>query len=222
MAGIDDNVAIIGDWVPPSPSPRAFFSTMLGDNINSRTIPESPGEKRNEGLYLGQPEQMTSENADKRDGAQTSGVQLTELGTYSEQKSNFRGGLVERMAARAGFNAPRLNTESIRPTESSVNPEIRSPYLTIPPGLSPTTLLESPVFLSNLAQPSPTTGKFSFFPNGNIKNSTVGSDPPDKSKETFFDSTDSSSFAFKPMGESGSSFFLGGTSKVIALGSLAF
>ncbi|KAJ6727687.1 WRKY TRANSCRIPTION FACTOR SUSIBA2-LIKE ISOFORM X1 [Salix koriyanagi] len=214
MAGIDDNVAIIGDWVPPSPSPRAFFSTMLGDNINSRTIPESPGEKRNEGLYLGQPEQMTSENADKRDGAQTSGVQLTELGTYSEQKSNFRGGLVERMAARAGFNAPRLNTASIRPTESSVNPEIRSPYLTIPPGLSPTTLLESPVFLSNLAQPSPTTGKFSFFPNGNIKNSTVGSDPPDKSKETFFDTTDSSSFAFKPMGESGSSFFLGGTSKI--------
>ncbi|KAJ6417530.1 hypothetical protein OIU84_003287 [Salix udensis] len=213
MAGIDDNVAIIGDWVPPSPSPRAFFSTMLGDNINSRTIPESPGEKRNEGLYLGQPEQMTSENADKRDGAQTSGVQLTELGTFSEQKSNFRGGLVERMAARAGFNAPRLNTESIRPTERSMNPEIRSPYLTIPPGLSPTTLLESPVFLSNLAQPSPTTGKFSFFPNGNIKNSTVGSDPPDKSKETFFDSTDSSSFAFKPMGESGSSFFLGGTSK---------
>ncbi|KAG5235925.1 WRKY transcription factor family protein [Salix suchowensis] len=214
MAGIDDNVAMIGDWVPPSPSPRAFFSTMLGDNINSRTIPESPGLKRNEGLYLGQPEQMTSENADKRDGAQTSGVQLTELGTYSEQKSNFRGGLVERMAARAGFNAPRLNTASIRPTESSVNPEIRSPYLTIPPGLSPTTLLESPVFLSNLAQPSPTTGKFSFFPNGNINNSTVGSDPPDKSKETFFDTTDSSSFAFKPMGESGSSFFLGGTSKI--------
>jgi hypothetical protein len=71
------------------------------------------------------------------------------------------------------------------------------------------------------AQPSPTTGKFSFFPTGNTKNSTVGSDPPDKSKETFFDNIDSSSFAFKPMGESGS-FFLGGTSKVIALGSLAF
>nr|QFU81033.1 WRKY2 [Populus alba var. pyramidalis] len=209
MAGIDDNVAVIGDWVPPSPSPRAFFSAMLGDDINSRTIPESPGEKRNEGLYLGQPEQMTTGNSEKEDGAQTSGVQLTELGTFSEQKSNFRGGLVERIAARAGFNAPRLNTESIRSTESSMNPEIRSPYLTIPPGFSPTTLLESPVFLSNLAQPSPTTGKFSFFPNGN---STVGSDPPDKSKETFFDNIDSSSFAFKPMGES-SSFFLGGTSK---------
>jgi WRKY transcription factor 2 len=150
MAGIDDNVAIIGDWVPPSPSPRAFFSAMLGDDINSRTIPESPGEKRNEGLYLGQPEQMATGNSEKKDGAQTSGVQLTELGTFSEQKSNFRGGLVERIAARAGFNAPRLNTESIRSTESSMNPEIRSPYLTIPPGLSPTTLLESPVFLSNL------------------------------------------------------------------------
>ncbi|XP_011000390.1 PREDICTED: probable WRKY transcription factor 2 isoform X2 [Populus euphratica] len=212
MAGIDDNVAIIGDWVPPSPSPRAFFSAMLGDDINSRIIPESPGEKRNEGLYLGQPEQMTTGNSEKKDGAQTSGVQLTELGTFSERKSNFHGGLVERIAARAGFNAPRLNTESIRSTESSMNPEIRSPYLTIPPGLSPTTLLESPVFLSNLAQPSPTTGKFSFFPNGNTKNSAVGSDPPDKSKGTFFDNIDSSSFAFKPMGESGSRF-LGGTSK---------
>jgi WRKY transcription factor 2 len=93
---------------------------------------------------------MTTGNAEKKDGARTSGAQLTELGSFSEQKSNSRGGLVERMAARAGFNAPRLNTESIRSAETSLNPEIRSPYLTIPPGLSPTTLLESPVFLSNL------------------------------------------------------------------------
>ncbi|KAI5606239.1 hypothetical protein POPTR_001G472800v4 [Populus trichocarpa] len=214
MAGIDDNVAIIGDWVPPSPSPRAFFSVMLGDDINSSTITEPPGENRTKGLFLGQPEQMTTGNAEKKDGARTSGAQLTELGSFSEQKSNSRGGLVERMAARAGFNAPRLNTESIRSAETSLNPEIRSPYLTIPPGLSPTTLLESPVFLSNLAQPSPTTGKFSFFPNGSSKNSTAGSKLPDNSKETFFEDINSSSFAFKPMGESGSSFFLGGTSKI--------
>ncbi|KAJ6422922.1 hypothetical protein OIU84_023959 [Salix udensis] len=214
MAGIDDNVAIIGDWVPPSPSPRAFFSAMLGDDINSRTITEPPGENRNEGLLLGQPEQMTTGNAEKMDGARTSGAQLIESGSFSEQKSNSRGGLVERMAARAGFNAPRLNTESIRSAETSLNSEIRSPYLTIPPGLSPTTLLESPVFLSNLAQPSPTTGKFSFFPNGSSKSSTVGSELPDKSKETFFEDINSSSFAFKPLGESGSSFFLGGTSKI--------
>lgn len=68
---------------------------------------------------------------------------------------------MERIAARAGFNAPRLNTESIKPADLSKNQEVRSPYLTIPPGLSPATLLESPVFLSNsLVLPSPTTGNF--------------------------------------------------------------
>ncbi|KAF2325662.1 hypothetical protein GH714_032385 [Hevea brasiliensis] len=129
MAGIDDNVAIIGDWVPPSPSPRAFFSAILEHN--------------------------TTGNTDKKDATQTGGAQFTELAPFSEQKSSSRGGLVERMAARAGFNAPRLNTESIRSSDLSLNPEIHSPYLTIPPGLSPTTLLDSPVFLSNSLQSFP-------------------------------------------------------------------
>ncbi|KAJ4980583.1 hypothetical protein NE237_031420 [Protea cynaroides] len=41
-------------------------------------------------------------------------------------------------------------------------PISRSPCLTIPPGLSPTTLLDSPVLLSNMkVEPSPTTGTFS-------------------------------------------------------------
>ncbi|CAI0437411.1 unnamed protein product [Linum tenue] len=40
-------------------------------------------------------------------------------------------------------------------------PISRSPYITIPPGLSPTSFLESPVLLSNVkAEPSPTTGSF--------------------------------------------------------------
>lgn len=100
MAGLDENVAIIGDWVPTtSPTPRPF----------------------------------------------------REMGSFSEQRSNSRGGggLVERIAARAGFNAPRLNTESIRSSDPSLPSDSPSPYLTIPPGLSPTTLLDSPVFLSN-------------------------------------------------------------------------
>eukprot|EP00257_Ricinus_communis_P027487 XP_025014901.1 probable WRKY transcription factor 2 isoform X2 [Ricinus communis] len=142
MAGIDDNVAIIGDWVPPTPSPRAFFSAILGDD-------------RTEGLMLGPKEPGTARNTDKKDVTQTAGAQFTELASFSEQKSSSRGGLVERMAARAGFNAPRLNTESIRSGDLSLNPEIRSPYLTIPPGLSPTTLLDSPVFLSNSLQSFP-------------------------------------------------------------------
>ncbi|ONK81995.1 uncharacterized protein A4U43_C01F35030 [Asparagus officinalis] len=72
--------------------------------------------------------------------------------------------LTERRAARAGFSAPKIDTDQIRAANfASSSSEIHSPYLTIPPGLSPTTLLDSPIFLSNaLAQPSPTTGTYSF------------------------------------------------------------
>ncbi|XP_022873371.1 probable WRKY transcription factor 2 [Olea europaea var. sylvestris] len=126
-----------------------------------------------------------------------------------------RGGLLERIAARAGFNAPRLNTESIRPADLSQNPDVRSPYLTIPPGVSPTSLLESPVFLANnsLVQPSPTTGKFSFLPS-NIGNSMLMAGNLDKGKENTFEDLNASSFAFQPVMESGSSFHFGAASKV--------
>ncbi|XP_061350021.1 probable WRKY transcription factor 2 [Gastrolobium bilobum] len=92
------------------------------------------------------------------------------------------------MAARDGFNAPRLNTESIRSSDLSLNSEIQSPYLTLPPGLSPTTLIDSPVVLANsLAQPSPTTGKFPFMSNGNIRCSELSSDAPEKCKDNAFE-----------------------------------
>ncbi|XAR56858.1 hypothetical protein NMG60_11037479 [Bertholletia excelsa] len=146
MGGFDDHVAIIGDWVPPSPSPRAFFSALLGDEISSRPISEPPTEIRNEALFPGSQEQIISGRSNEKEGASD---QPGKSNLFNEQKMNSRGGLLERMAARAGFNAPRLNTENIRSTDVSLNPDIRSPYLTIPPGLSPTTLLESPVFLSN-------------------------------------------------------------------------
>lgn len=154
MGRTDDNVAIIGDWVPPSPSPRTFFSAMqmLGEDIGSSKPSmdtTTSSDHKTEELFLRPREQTVSENAIARGGIPgvNSGDRGMEFGTFSEQK--FRGGLVERIAARAGFNAPRLNTESIRSTDHSLNSEVKSPYLTIPPGLSPTTLLDSPVFLSN-------------------------------------------------------------------------
>lgn len=147
MAGMDDNVATIGDWVPPSPSPRDFFSSMLVDGIGSRSFLESPSTNKAEEFFLGAREGNTNgKNLSQGNG---SGDELTEISSFSEYKSNSRGGLVERIAARAGFNAPRLNTESIRSSDLSLTSDVRSPYLTIPPGLSPTTLLDSPVFLSN-------------------------------------------------------------------------
>lgn len=70
-------------------------------------------------------------------------------GETVEQKTSMRAGLVERMAARAGHNAPRLNTDIIKPVDGSQNQQVQSAYLTISPNLSPASFLESPVFLSN-------------------------------------------------------------------------
>ncbi|GLT26454.1 hypothetical protein SLA2020_015170 [Shorea laevis] len=200
MAGIDDNVSIIEDWVP-LPSSPSFFTAPLGDDITSKSSSQNPEESRNnEELFLGTP------NTDKKDVAHTVCDHLT------EQKSGPRGCLAERVAARAGFSAPRLNTQSIRSADLSINNDIRSPYLTIPPGLSPTTLLDSPVFLSNsLTQPSPTTGKFPFLPNGNNRSSI--SEAAEKHKDNLFEDINTSSFVFKPVTES-SSFFLGVTSQI--------
>lgn len=65
-------------------------------------------------------------------------------------KSSPGSSLAERMQARAGFKVPKLNMPSSTAAgaDNSV-PGAPSPYLTIPPGLSPATLLESPVFISN-------------------------------------------------------------------------
>ncbi|GAU16356.1 hypothetical protein TSUD_117050 [Trifolium subterraneum] len=193
MAGIDENLALNGDWGLPSPSPRTLFSRMLEEENNViRPNSEHSGNGRTEA----------------QDG--DSGTQLSDMSYPTEQKPSSRGGLVERIAARTGFNAPRLNTESIRSTERSLNSEIQSPYLTIPPGLSPTTLLDSPVFLVNsLAQPSPTTGKFPFVSNGNIRCTDLSSDVQEKSKQNGFNDIYASSFAFKPTTDSGPSFYHG-------------
>ncbi|KAF5479150.1 hypothetical protein F2P56_005646 [Juglans regia] len=215
MAGMDDNVVIIGDWVPPSPSPRTFLSALLGDDIGSRSVSEPPSSNRTEEIFLGSSESNTNvKNNGAKDGV--SGEKFTDLGSFPEHKSSCsRAGLMERMAARAGFNAPRLNTQGIRSADLSSNPDIRSPYLTIPPGLSPTTLLDSPVFLSNsLVQPSPTTGKFSLVPNGDSRSLTLISEAPDRSKDNPFEDINTSSFAFKPITEPASSFFFGASSKI--------
>ncbi|XP_059666621.1 probable WRKY transcription factor 2 [Cornus florida] len=215
MSGFDDHGAIIGDWAP-SPSPRTFFSSMLGDDIGARSISEPHMENKNATFFPGFDEQIVSGKADEKDElrADVDGDHLTKLGAFSEQKLCSRGGLSERIAARAGFNAPRLNTESVRSADLSLNSDVRSPYFTISPGLSPTALLESPVFLSNsLVQPSPTTGKFSFVPNGSGRSSMFMTETSDKSKDNFLEDINNSSFAFKPVAESVPSLFLGAASK---------
>ncbi|KAI3952906.1 hypothetical protein MKX01_028598 [Papaver californicum] len=69
-----------------------------------------------------------------------------------------KSSIAERRAARYGFNAPKINTARFRSMSPLSSP---SPYITIPAGLSPASLLDSPVMLSNSqALPSPTTGTY--------------------------------------------------------------
>ncbi|XP_071694104.1 probable WRKY transcription factor 2 [Rutidosis leptorrhynchoides] len=177
MGGFDDHVNVIGDWMPPSPSPRTFFKDMLSE-ANSKSVSEPPKlDNLTSGFTFPGPDtQSWSANGDQ---------------------ATKRSGLVERMAARAGYNAPRLNTDIIKP---SADVEKQS-FVTIPPGLSPTSFLDSPVFLSNsLAQPSPTTGKFPFPLNG--KSSMMFSDSSDRNNDKLYQDFNGASFAFKPVPES--------------------
>ncbi|XP_049412642.1 probable WRKY transcription factor 2 isoform X1 [Solanum stenotomum] len=213
MGGFDDHVAIMGDWMPPSPSPRTFFSSLLGDDVGSRSSFE--GTNETSGNLTSGPQEHVG-NSDGNAGAQAaiSEPQPVKLSALSDQKMSSRGGLLERIAARAGFNAPKLNTESLRPADLMQNQGVRSPYLTIPPGLSPTTLLESPVFLSNsLVQPSPTTGKFLFSSGIENRNSALMMEDTDKRKDNALESINSSSFSFKPVPETAPSLFPGTTSR---------
>uniref|UniRef100_A0A7N0ZU12 WRKY domain-containing protein n=1 Tax=Kalanchoe fedtschenkoi TaxID=63787 RepID=A0A7N0ZU12_KALFE len=209
--------AMMGDWVPPSPSPKAFFSSLLGgdEQISTGPMPQIPDEARNGGCssfgsYQGGMG-FEDDNAKQRGISFENDLIFSPLPDHNKPTS--RGGLVDRIAARAGFNAPRLNTESIILTDRSSTGEVKSPYFTIPTGISPTALLESPVFLSNpLTQASPTTGKFPLFAFENNISSMVAENA--QSKEDFFDDVDGSSFAFKPPAESGLSFSLGSTDKM--------
>ncbi|KAH9329687.1 hypothetical protein KI387_001795 [Taxus chinensis] len=93
------------------------------------------------------------------------------------------------------FAERRLRFKSTPPSSLPIMP--RSPYFSIPPGLSPTTLLDSPVLLSSsLALMSPTTGTFPLLP---FSFESSGTTPSNVSKD---EERDSSGFAFKPFADS--------------------
>ncbi|WOH07939.1 hypothetical protein DCAR_0727374 [Daucus carota subsp. sativus] len=88
-----------------------------------------------------------------------SGVKVEEVNEEDEAKP-IMGSIAER---RAGFDAPKIDVVRFRGVGSPVSsPSGRSPYLTIPAGISPTALLDSPVMLLNsqAAHSSPTTGTY--------------------------------------------------------------
>ncbi|KAK1295671.1 putative WRKY transcription factor 20 [Acorus calamus] len=87
-------------------------------------------------------------------------------------------------------------------TPARLLPIARSPCLTVPPGLSPSTLLDSPVLLSNMkVEPSPTTGTFSFplflHTTGDSVASDTFSSPRDSSNTATYEGS-LHDFEFKP------------------------
>ncbi|XP_043689383.1 probable WRKY transcription factor 20 isoform X3 [Telopea speciosissima] len=104
--------------------------------------------------------------------------------------SDFPVKLDYRTFAAAGSNAAKYKLMS--PARLPIS---RSPCLTIPPGLSPTTLLDSPVLLSNMkVEPSPTTGTFS---KPRIMQPAVGTATFSSTADTANERT-SNDFEFKP------------------------
>uniref|UniRef100_A0A0C9RMD2 TSA: Wollemia nobilis Ref_Wollemi_Transcript_11092_3323 transcribed RNA sequence n=1 Tax=Wollemia nobilis TaxID=56998 RepID=A0A0C9RMD2_9CONI len=230
MAGGEENNKMgMLDWGPLH-SPASLFSTLMGEDFNSRTFsqllsvqgmespqiqeqklkPSSPGglNCRNRGIDETDPFNVSG-GVSASGGITGTPGSIGGFGQAQRPPSRAGGGgLSERLAARGGFNAPRLNTARFKATPPISSPSgVRSPLLTIPPGLSPTTLLDSPVLLSNSqVEQSPTTGTFPlpplFFESGESPPPNCGSDC---SKEKGNENGDSCSFAFKPYVKSGPS-----------------
>ncbi|KAK3000798.1 hypothetical protein RJ639_021729 [Escallonia herrerae] len=59
------------------------------------------------------------------------------------------GSIAERRAAKCGFNALMIDVARVSATGPPPSPGARSPVITIPSGISPTALLDSPVMLPN-------------------------------------------------------------------------
>ena len=81
-------------------------------------------------------------------------VSFSEWGFYMEEEECKSGSksIAERRAAKCGFNAQSLNKTALFRTATplaSSSPAARSPRLTIPPGISPAALLDSPIMLPN-------------------------------------------------------------------------
>lgn len=155
---------------PLTPPINSTSSSSLHNLFNSFTTEEiattsflppfSPGETDTggeeavqEGSGVGVCEENSSfsgcEEKSSVSGGDGGGGQVVRPGGLSGWKSPEGGSSIAERRAISGFNAGRLNTARFRTLSPLSSPVVRSPYLTIPPGLSPTALLDSPVMLSN-------------------------------------------------------------------------
>eukprot|EP01018_Ginkgo_biloba_P017602 Gb_32055 [translate_table: standard] len=178
-----------------NPGTKSMFSSYPMDNNSDSSINTT---KHFTQLLAG----YASEENDEKSAF---GEAVVPVGLVNRKNGGSGGSFAERLAARTSGSSPRLNTARYKSMPPSCLPIPRSPCLTIPPGLSPTTLLDSPVLLSNTqAEPSPTTGTFSLppfmFESIGMPDSLASSDV---SKHKGCEDVNSSSFAFKPCTKTG-------------------
>ncbi|ERN19019.1 probable WRKY transcription factor 2 [Amborella trichopoda] len=202
MGGIDKN-----EWTPFF-VPNGNFSGIFTEELGSRSLSDLLSENGS---------QVPVDSNFEKDGNGVSQKILRDSYGFScfqpneeESRSSFMG----RLAARTGVSISKINVSNIRSNDPFSSPGVRSPYLMIPPGLSPTTLLESPVLLSNsTAQPSPTTGTFLFSSFGHGSPVSISA-APDSNTDQLFGDADTSSFAFKSHVNSDSTNLSGGNQLV--------
>ncbi|KAL5997442.1 hypothetical protein ACLOJK_008372 [Asimina triloba] len=157
-----EEASSVGDWRCPisSPSRNTIFSSFASESFAPPSKPFSqPAEAAAENPSAFDAKKESDPTVYEEGGAARGGGGDEELcdwkppaaETTSAAARNGGSGvsIAERRAARCGFNAPRLNTARFRSVSPLSSPAVRSPYLTIPPGLSPTALLDSPVMLPN-------------------------------------------------------------------------
>jgi len=139
MAGTGNHGSLMEEWFPPlTPSPRTLMPNFLNEEFSSGPFSNLFSEHG-----TNKPHDQCEKSRELVSLSEEVGFSLEPNLFSGTQKSNSHGGLAERRAARAGFSVSKIDTSRVG--SSAV---IRSP-VSIPPGLSPTTLLESPVFLYN-------------------------------------------------------------------------
>ncbi|KAJ7561688.1 hypothetical protein O6H91_03G037900 [Diphasiastrum complanatum] len=137
------------------------------------------------------------------------------MASFKSRTLSPGGSFAERLASRDAANSSLMRQESMDDYKPSIArlkqmppsriPIPRSDCFTIPPGLSPTTLLDSPVlFSSSQAEPSPTTGTLRAPPNFSASGFQMSSSS-ESSKESGSEREQegSSAFVFKPLPKQG-------------------
>eukprot|EP00249_Psilotum_nudum_P022450 c28521_g1_i3 orf=825-2567(+) len=172
-----------------SPSPMTLVSSFFADHD-----PEADCKSYSQ-LLAGAMTSSTPKSTDSpNNSAISSGTSQINIasGTAVKDAGNQAPG------GNGDAGVARSSTARFKTMTPSRLPIPRSPYLTIPPGLSPTTLLDSPVLLSTAqAEPSPTTGSFPLPPFIHGSGSTSAS-ASDILKEKTSEQDHSPSFVFKP------------------------